>query len=141
MKSLRSSGVSTAARTARRSSRLPPNRRSSVSTLIAAAPPAAYAVASAAGSGMSARSPLLGLRRLTSAITLIAAVRKAGIGSRAGGYVGQGGPQVGLRHRRLPAGEILADADDDLGEDGHAGKPLIPGQRGRGEPATSVASY
>ena len=70
MKSLRSSGVSTAARTARRSSRLPPNRRSSVSTLIAAAPPAAYCRASAAGSAISARSPLLGLRRFTSAITL-----------------------------------------------------------------------
>ena len=53
----------------RRSSRLPPKRRSSVSTLIAAAPPRSYAAARAAGSGMSARSPLLGLRRLTSAIT------------------------------------------------------------------------
>ena len=49
---------STAARTARRSSRLPPNRRCSVSTEIASAPPAAYAVASAAGSGMSAQVAL-----------------------------------------------------------------------------------
>ncbi len=40
MKSLRSTGTSTAARTARRSSRLPPNMRRSVSTLIVAAPPA-----------------------------------------------------------------------------------------------------
>ena len=51
MKSLRSTGTSTAARTARRSSRLPPKRRCSVSTLIAAAPPAAYAAASVGGVG------------------------------------------------------------------------------------------
>ena len=40
MKSLRSTGMSTAARTASRSSRLPPKRRCSVSTLITLAPPA-----------------------------------------------------------------------------------------------------
>ena len=40
MKSLRSTGMSTAARTATRSARLPPKRRCSVSTLIVAAPPA-----------------------------------------------------------------------------------------------------
>ena len=85
MKSLRRSGVSTAARTARRSARLPPKRRSSVRTEIAAAPPSAYAVASADGSGMSARSPLLGLRRLTSAMTLEPRARKCGIGSRGAG--------------------------------------------------------
>jgi len=39
MKSLRRTGTATAARTARRSSRLPSKRRSSVSTLIVAAPP------------------------------------------------------------------------------------------------------
>jgi hypothetical protein len=40
-KSLRSTGTSTARRTASRSARQPPNRRSSVSTLTIAAPPAA----------------------------------------------------------------------------------------------------
>ncbi len=40
MKSLRSTGMETRARTALRSSRLPPNRRRSVSTLTTAAPPA-----------------------------------------------------------------------------------------------------
>ena len=40
MKSLRSTGTSTAARTAARSARLPPKRRRSVSTLITLAPPA-----------------------------------------------------------------------------------------------------
>ncbi len=39
-KSLRSTGTCTAARTASRSSRLPPNRRCSVSTLMTRAPPA-----------------------------------------------------------------------------------------------------
>ena len=40
MKSLRSTGTCTASRTAARSSRLPPNRRGSVRTLITRAPPA-----------------------------------------------------------------------------------------------------
>ena len=40
MKSLRRTGIETALRTARRSSRLPPKRRRSVSTLIVQAPPA-----------------------------------------------------------------------------------------------------
>src|SRR6478735_8372689 len=70
MKSLRSSGMSTAARTASRSAREPPKRRSSVRTLITAAPPSAYCAARDAGSAMSASWPLDGLRRLTSAITL-----------------------------------------------------------------------
>ena len=49
------------ARTASRSAGEPEKRRSSVRTEIAVAPPAAYALAKAAGSGMSASAPLLGL--------------------------------------------------------------------------------
>src|SRR4051794_13245734 len=84
MKSLRSTGMSTACRTSTRSSSDPPNRRRSVSTEMVAAPPAAYAAARAAGSGIWARAPLLGLERLTSAITETPDSRNRGIGSRAG---------------------------------------------------------
>src|SRR6187402_1531974 len=68
MKSLRSTGMSTAERTSRRSSSEPPNRRCSVSTLIALAPPVWYDTARAAGSRISARAPREGLARLTSAM-------------------------------------------------------------------------
>src|SRR5882757_1049034 len=85
MKSLRSTGTDTSARTASRSASEPPKRRCSVSTLIAAAPPAAYSAASLAGSGMSASAPLLGLRRFTSAMIDTPSARKPGSGSRAGG--------------------------------------------------------
>ena len=68
-KSLRSTGMSTRARTASRSASEPWKRRSSVSTEMTAAPPFSYSAASAAGSLMVASAPLLGLDRLTSAIT------------------------------------------------------------------------
>ena len=84
MKSLRSTGTSTASRTRTRSSSVPENRRGSVSTEMAAAPPAAYSPASQAGSPISASAPLLGLARLTSAITETPGPRSTGIGSRAG---------------------------------------------------------
>ena len=71
-KSLRSTGTSTRARTASRSARLPLNRRCSVSTEIAAAPPFSYSPASSAGSEMDASAPLLGLDRFTSAMTATA---------------------------------------------------------------------
>src|SRR4051794_19655539 len=84
MKSLRSTGTETARRTRIRSSRVPLNRRPSVSTEIAAAPPASYSAARAAGSSMLARAPLLGLERLTSAITATPGPVNRGIGSIAG---------------------------------------------------------
>ena len=139
-------GCRTAARTARRSSRLPPNRRSSVSTLIAAAPPAAYAAARAAGSGMSASSPLLGLRRFTSAITDEPGGAEGGHRVERRRHVEQPAAQLGLGDLRPAAGEVLAHARDDVVEHGHAGtswrpsvgrkrwtaaKPLTRHQRGR----------
>ncbi len=69
MKSLRSTGMSTAARTASRSASEPLKRRSSVSTEMQCAPPFSYSTASAAGSVIVASAPRLGLERLTSAIT------------------------------------------------------------------------
>ena len=54
MKSLRSTGMDTATRTRIRSSSEPLKRRPSVSTEIAAAPPASYSTARAAGSAMAA---------------------------------------------------------------------------------------
>ena len=77
--------MSTRARTAARSASDPPNRRSSVRTLITRAPPSAYATASSAGSGIVASSPFDGLRRLTSAMTPIPGARSADITSRGGG--------------------------------------------------------
>ena len=68
---MRSTGTSTAARTAARSSRLPPKRRCSVSTLITLAPPGCVVARPARpGRRSSASAPLLGLERLTSAMTL-----------------------------------------------------------------------
>ena len=75
--------MSTAQRTRTRSSNDPAKCRCSVSTEIAAAPPASYSTASAAGSDISANVPLLGLDRLTSAITATPGPRKRGIGSMA----------------------------------------------------------
>ncbi len=69
MKSLRSTGMSTAARTSSRSASEPRNRRPSVSTEIADAPPAAYSAASSPGCWMSVRWPFDGDARLISAIT------------------------------------------------------------------------
>src|SRR3954471_18413782 len=84
MKSFRSTGTSTASRTRTRSSSDPEKRRPSVSTEMAAAPPAAYSPASQAGSPISASAPLLGLERLTSAITETPGPFSTGSGSRAG---------------------------------------------------------
>ena len=65
---------------------VPENRRGSVSTLTTVAPPWAYDAASAAGSAMSARAPLLGLDRLTSAMTAMPGCdRSAASASSAGG--------------------------------------------------------
>ena len=69
--------MSTAARTAARSSSEPPNQRPSVSTLTQRAPPAAYSLASSAGSGISASCPFDGEERLTSAITPTPGARSA----------------------------------------------------------------
>src|SRR5262245_53690458 len=85
MKSLHSIGTSTAARTAARSSKRPPNLRCSVSTEMIRAPPASYSLASAAGSVIAASAPLAGLRRLTSAITLTRPERNAANPSLASG--------------------------------------------------------
>ena len=57
--------------TASRSARLPPKRRCSVSTLITLAPPALVLAGQRAGSVIAASAPLLGLPRLTSAMTLM----------------------------------------------------------------------
>ena len=98
---------------------MPPNRRRSVSTLITRAPPAAYWTASSAGSGMSASSPLDGLRRLTSAMTPTPGARsaarasRAGRASRAAAFTSASGTQ------RLAGGEVLADAGHDLVEHAH----------------------
>ena len=58
MKSLRSTGTLTARRTRTRSSSEPEKRRSSVSTEMAAAPPASYSTARAAGSAIVGQGPL-----------------------------------------------------------------------------------
>src|SRR6266542_4263295 len=84
MKSLRSSGTSTASRTAAKSSRLPPNHRGSVSTLTQRAPPRAYCRARSAGSGISASLPRDGEARLTSAMTPTPAARRAAYASFGG---------------------------------------------------------
>src|SRR3954462_9693117 len=69
VKSLRSTGSSQASRAAWRSSTVPPNHGWSVSTDRHAALPAAYALATSAGSRSGARSPFDGERRLISATT------------------------------------------------------------------------
>ncbi len=69
VKSLRSTGSSTAARAAARSSGEPPKWSWSVRTDRQAAPPASYFRATAAGSRSGARSPFDGERRLISAMT------------------------------------------------------------------------
>ncbi len=88
MKSLRSVGIDTALLTFFRSSRLPLNPVSSVSTEIAWAPAPSYPKPSAWESGISARKPLEGLERLISAISFILelgarAFRESTAGSRA----------------------------------------------------------
>src|SRR5438093_1730870 len=87
VKSFRSSGTSTAARTARRSSRLPWKYFSSVRTEIAWAPWLAYAVATVTGSRPRASTPREGDAFFTSAISRTAPGRgqRAPSKSRAGG--------------------------------------------------------
>ena len=141
MKSLRSSGVSTAARTARRSSRLPPKRRCSVSTLIAAAPPAAYCRGERGRVGDVGEVALAG-----------AAALDLGDHAGAGGAevrhrvarrvdVGERGAQVGQAGDGLALGEVDPHAGDDVVEHGHGtsigservvrAKPLTPAASGR----------
>ena len=84
MKSLRSSGTRTAPRAARRSSSDPPNRAGSVRTESAAAPAASYSTARAGTSSASLIEPLLGLRRLSSAITATVPPRSAAANDGAG---------------------------------------------------------
>src|SRR5208282_139994 len=81
MKSLRNSGTSTAARTARRSSS-EPLKWTSVRTEIAAAPPVTYSRATPAGSSPGMMSPLLGDARLISAIIAGRRARNAATKSR-----------------------------------------------------------
>src|SRR5581483_8592358 len=69
VKSLRSTGRSTAARASVRSPTEPPKNASSVSTDRHAAPPLSYALATTDGTRPGARSPRDGDRRLISAIT------------------------------------------------------------------------
>ena len=96
MKSLRNSGTSTAARTARRSSS-EPLKWTSVRTEIAAAPPATYSRATLAGSSPGMMSPLLGDARLISAIIAGRRARNAATKSRALGRAPRFGDN---RHRR-----------------------------------------
>ena len=98
--------------------------------------PAAYAAASAAGSGMSASAPLLGDRRLTSAITDSPGARKAGIGSRGGGSSSAAAREIGLGTGGLTGREVLAHTGDDVVEHGHAAG--LPGASIAG-PARGVA--
>ena len=68
---------------------------------------------------MPARSPLLGLRRLTSAITdepRLPERRHRVAGRR---YVEQPRAELGLGDLRLPPGQVLAHARDDVVEHGH----------------------
>ena len=120
MKSLRSTGTETASRTWTRSSSEPPNRRSSVSTEIAAAPPASYAAARAAGSLIVASAPLLGLDRLTSAMTATPGPRSSGIGFEGG--VDDLDPLLEpvQARRGLAEGEVLPDPSDDVVESAHS---------------------
>src|SRR6478672_9346727 len=85
MKSLRNTGIDTAAPTASRSSSEPLNRRCSVSTLMMRAPQSSYARASFAGSEIDASAPRDGLARFTSAITPMPGSRSAASTSSGGG--------------------------------------------------------
>ncbi len=85
MKSLRSTGSSTAARTAARSSSEPPKWSGSVSTEMAAAPPSAYEAATVWGSRPGAMAPADGDRRFTSAITPRPGALSASTASRGAG--------------------------------------------------------
>jgi hypothetical protein len=67
---------------------------------------------------MSAREPLLGLRRLTSAMTPTPGARRAASAS-------SGGLHLGQRGGRLARRDVLADAGDDVVEDGHTASSLL----------------
>src|SRR5690606_27513818 len=112
MKSLRSTGSSTAARTSRRSSSEPPKRRCSVSTLIALAPPVWYDTARPAGSRISASEPREGLARLTSAMifTRSAGARAARASRGAGAASASASTSARLRAARRSAASSRAPA-------------------------------
>ena len=83
--SLARTGTGTAARTAARSAREPPNQCGSTSTDTIAAPPAAYARARATTSSLGdARAPAEGERRFASAMTCSPGRRSGGVASRGG---------------------------------------------------------
>ena len=118
------------ARTASRSASDPPKRRCSVSTVIIAAPPASYSVASAAGSAIVASWPVLGLDRLTSAITATPGPAAPQSASRGAGAWRELLDRV-ERKDLLALGEVLADARDDVVEDGHSVRVREPGDVAR----------
>ena len=68
---------------------------------------------------MSARSPLLGLRRFTSAITLDAGARKCGIGSRGGSTSASAARRSAGLVSASRRGEVDPHAGDDVVEHGH----------------------
>ena len=116
---MRSTGTSTAARTASRSASEPPNRRASVRTLTIAAPPASYSRASAAGSAIGASAPFDGLRRFTSAMTWTPGLAQRG--DRVPGLRPTGRPLLQLLQRQpaFAVGQVGPDTDEDLVEHGH----------------------
>jgi hypothetical protein len=139
MKSLRSSGVSTAARTARRSSRLPPKRRCSVSTLIAAAR-RRRTPASAAGRDVGevalAGAAALDLRddaRAGGAEARHRVARRVDVGERR--------PQVGSRRCGLASARSIAHAGDDVVEHGHGSSIAVGHGLGHWAGAQGQASH
>ena len=108
---------------------MPPKRRPSVSTEMAAAPPASYSTASAAGSEISASAPLLGLDRLTSAITATPGPRKRGIGSIAGSTCWQRSFSRSRATRACRDSEVLPDPGDDVVQRTH-GVSTVSERRG-----------
>ena len=127
MKSLRSTGIDTAARTASRSSSEPLKRRCSVSTLMIRAPPSSYAPASFAGSEIVASSPRDGLARFTSAMTPMPGSRSAAITSSGDGAALACCLDLGEADDGLASGNVGTDSLDDGVEHGRrTHKPSIP---------------
>ena len=89
---------------------------------MAAAPPASYSTASAAGSAISASAPLLGLERLTSAITATPGPRNRGIGSIAGSTCWQRSFSRSQRDQAWRDGEVLPDPGDDVVQCTHSAR-------------------
>ncbi len=123
MKSLRSTGIATAQRTRTRSSRVPENRRSSVSTEMAEAPPASYSTASAAGSAIAARAPLLGLDSLDlgdhrDTRTTEPRHRVDGRIDALAAFL-----EPVQRHLLLPRDKVLPDPGDDVVQRTHSDEP------------------